>query len=177
VSGWRLFYGKSDIFRAVNLLVWLHDSGLGSWVRESLSIWSYPTILTLHTVGLALVAGLSMAVDLRILGVARRAPLAPMASFFPVMWAGFWLSAVSGIVLFVADAPKKAVNPAFQLKLAFVAVAVILLRRMQRTLFGARPSSTPPSEMTGKVLAAASLISWLGAIVAGRLIAYWGENR
>ena len=154
-------------------LVWLHDSGLGTWVRESLSIWSYPTVLTLHTVGLALLAGFSIAIDLRILGVARRAPLAPMASFFPLMWFGFWLNALSGTLLFMADAIRKAVNPAFQVKLALVAFSVIVLRVMQRRLFRPGASVEAASSTTAKLLAAASLMGWLGAIAAGRLIAYW----
>ena len=54
--------------------VWLRDSGFSMWIRESGSIWSYPTVLFLHTLGLAIVVGFNSALDLRILGVAPRAP-------------------------------------------------------------------------------------------------------
>jgi hypothetical protein len=66
-------------------LRWLEALSLSTWIREGGSIWRYPTIFFLHTVGLGFLAGLSVAMALRILGVASRLPLAPFAKFFPLM--------------------------------------------------------------------------------------------
>ena len=73
----------------MEVLVSIHDSGLGTWVRESESLWAYPTILFLHTVGMAFLVGMSVAVNLRILASDQDTPLAPMEKFFPVMYFGF----------------------------------------------------------------------------------------
>lgn len=73
----------------MELLAWLEENALSTSVRESRLL--YPTILALHSVGMAFLVGLSAAIDLRILGCAPRLPLAPMERFFPVMWLGFWV--------------------------------------------------------------------------------------
>ena len=59
----------------MEILTSLEHSGVATWIRESPSIWGYPTILTLHTVGLAVLVGANWALDLRLLGVARQIPL------------------------------------------------------------------------------------------------------
>ncbi len=57
---------------------WIEDSALSTWIRETPSIFAYPAIITLHTIGMGFLAGGSMAIDLRILGFAPRMQLAPM---------------------------------------------------------------------------------------------------
>ena len=74
----------------------IEQSGLATWVRESGSIWSYPTILTLHTLGLGILVGTNAILDLRLLGWGRRLPLADLDMLFKPMWAGFALNAVTG---------------------------------------------------------------------------------
>jgi hypothetical protein len=54
-------------------------------------------VLSLHAMGLAVVVGFSSAIALRLLGVARSIPLAPLGGLFPVMYAGFWVNALSGL--------------------------------------------------------------------------------
>src|SRR5688500_9824619 len=84
----------------------LEASTFSTWLRESPSIWAYPTILTLHTVGLGVLVGANWMVDLRVLGLARAIPGAVLSKAFPVMWAGFWLNAVTGALLFAGDPTK-----------------------------------------------------------------------
>jgi hypothetical protein len=55
-------------------LIWLEATSLSTWIRDSPSVFAFPTILSLHTVGMGLVAGLSAAIALRILGVASQVP-------------------------------------------------------------------------------------------------------
>ena len=87
----------------MNILASLEASGLSMWLRESESIWAYPTILTLHTVGLAVLVGASSAFSLRLLGFAKAIPLATFEPSFRVMWIGFWVNLASGIALLVAE--------------------------------------------------------------------------
>lgn len=158
----------------MSFLLSLENSAFGTWVRESSSLWAYPTILFLHTVGLGFLVGLNAAIDLRVLGVARRMPLAPIEAFYKIMWAAFWINALSGTALLVADATTKLMNPVFYIKMIFVALAVINMAALRRSVF--RRAATDAAAVAGfaRALAVTSLIFWSGAIAAGRLMAYFG---
>lgn len=150
----------------MQFLAWLENTGFGTWVRESPSIFAYPSILFLHTVGLALLVGTNVAIDLRLLGRSRDLPLAPMESFFTVMWLGFWINALSGVALLVADATTKLINPVFYIKMTFIAFGFVTMVQIRKRVFH--------GASTGRGLAVASLVLWAGAITAGRLMAYFG---
>jgi hypothetical protein len=158
----------------IGILTAIENSALGAWVRESSSLLAYPTILFMHTVGLGFLVGLNAAIDLRILGVAARMPLAPMQKFYRVMWLAFWINAVSGTLLLVADATTKMTNPVFFIKMSFVALAVITMVLIRRHVFGNPSLDLTPLAGSAKVLAVTSLVFWMGAITAGRLMAYFG---
>ena len=144
----------------------LQDSAFSMWVLGSDSIWSYPTILTLHTVGLAILVGAALVVDLRVLGVGGAVPLPAVARLYRFVWAGFVVNLASGIVLFVVQAADRAVQPVFYVKLAFILVAFILALRVKGALTAADRTAR------ARPLAALSLACWLAAIVTGRLMAY-----
>ena len=122
------------------------------------------------------VAGIGAFIDLRLLGLAPEVPLTDMQKFFPYMWAGFWLNAATGIVLFIIDATTKAVSPVFYLKMAFIAVAVVVMYLIKARVFSDPFTDKRPIEMNGKILAFTSMICWLGAITSGRLLAYLGPG-
>ena len=149
----------------------LENSGFGIWLRESPSIWAYPAVLTLHTIGLGVLVGGNAVLDFRLLGCARAIPLAPLERLFPIMWIGFWVNALSGVALFVADATTKGTTWVFMTKLAIIVVGVLLLVALRRTVYGHgqdNAAETPRS----RTLAAASLAVWFLAIVTGRYMAY-----
>ena len=155
----------------MELLASLENSGFGIWLRESPSIWAYPAVLTLHTVGLGVFVGGTAVFALRLLGWGKSIPLAPLERLFPVIWAGFWVNAISGIALFVGDATTKGTTWVFMTKLGIIAIGVGLLIALRRTVYGqggAVAIETPAS----KALAAASLALWFLAIVTGRYMAY-----
>ena len=158
----------------MELLAQLEHSGVVTWVHESTSLFAYPSILLLHTIGMALVVGIAAAIDLRILGFAPAIPLAPLERFLPVLWMGFWINAVTGTVLFAVDATAKATSPDFLIKMAFIALALINLRLIRTRVFRDPDLDTQPLTTEAKVLAGTSLLFWLGAIVSGRLLAYVG---
>lgn len=149
-----------------DFFVWLEATPLSTWIRESTSIWAFPMILSFHTIGMGFVAGLNAAVDLRILGFAARAPMFELRRFFPFMWAAFWINAVSGALLLIGYPTKAFTNPVFYVKLTFIALALIGLRPITRVL------NSDQVTHRGRMLAAASLFCWAGAITAGRLLAY-----
>jgi hypothetical protein len=131
-------------------------------------MFAFPFILVVHAWGMGLMAGGNAAIDLRILGFAPRVPLSAMSKFYPVMWFGFFINAISGFLLLMGYPTKALTNPVFYLKLAFIAVGVVLMSRVRRKVFPREESLTG----NAKGMAALSLLAWAGAITAGRLLAY-----
>jgi hypothetical protein len=147
----------------------VEQTGFSTWVRESPSMFAYPMILFLHTVGLAFLVGPSVALVARILGLAQNLPLAPMERFYRVMWIGFWINVGSGTVLLIADAATKLINWDFYVKLVFIAAAVVLLKQLRKRVF-----HDPAGAFSARMLGVGLLLCWTGAITAGRLMAYLG---
>ena len=154
-----------------DLFLNLESSSLSTWLRESNTIWAYPMVLTLHTIGLALLVGANTTLDLRLLGFGRSIPMAVMEQSFRVMWIGFWTNAASGLLLFAADASTKGSTRLFAMKMGLVAVGVVVIIATRRVAFGKGANAMPVSGLA-KGLAALSLVIWVAAITAGRLMAY-----
>ena len=152
----------------------LDQSSFSSWVRESPSILAFPTVLLIHTIGMALCVGVSAAIDLRLLGFAPGLRLAPMRRYFPILWLGFWANAVTGTILVMQDAYSKMHNIDFYVKMVFIALALINLRMIRKRIFEDPQLDNGPLPSSARMLAVLSLIFWLGAITAGRLLAYVG---
>jgi len=150
--------------------VWLEATSLSTWLRESPSLWAFPFVLILHTVGLAFFVGTNVAWDVRVLGFSLGIPLDALRRYFLVMWVGFWVNAFSGVLLLIAYPTKALTNPLFYAKLALIAFGVVLALRIRREVdgLGARPDATTLARM----LAAVSLACWVAVIFAGRLLAY-----
>ena len=153
------------------ILASIEGSALAVWTRESPSIWGYPTILTLHTFGLAIVVGANAVVSFALLGFAPRIPIPSLRQMFPIMWWAFALNFVTGVLLFMSDATTKAGQWVFYVKLALIAVALLVARSESNALrrHGDAVVNVPTNLRT---LALLSLVVWTGAIVAGRLLAY-----
>jgi hypothetical protein len=155
-----------------SIFVWIESTPLSVWIRESSSVFGFPTILSLHTVGMGMVAGLSAAVDLRILGLAPRVPLMELKRFLPFIWFGFWLNAASGVGLLIGFPTKALTNPVFYAKLLFIALGVVTIKLIQNRVFGDPNLDYDPVQRKGRMLAVASLLCWAGAIATGRFLAY-----
>lgn len=144
------------------------------WVLQSGSIWAYPTILTVHTIGMGMVAGLIGVIDLRLLGIAPTVPIRPLERLYPLIWSAFGINALTGTILLVADATTKLTNPDFYVKMVFIFFGVWVLVLMRKKVFGDPQLDSAPVTGSAKGLAWLSLVAWMGAITAGRLLAYLG---
>src|SRR5438093_5015390 len=156
----------------MQLLSAIEQSGFSTWVRESNSLLAYPGVLFLHTLGMGVVAGISGLIALRILGCAHEVPLADVRKMYPFMWVGFYVNAVTGVILFAIDATTKIIDPVFYIKLAFIAAALFMMHRIDREVFAYLLLEKRPVQMNGKILAFATVVCWTGVITAGRLLAY-----
>jgi hypothetical protein len=155
----------------MEFLMWLESTELSTWIRESSSLWAYPAILIAHTIGLGYLVGINAAVDLRLLGLSPGLPIEPLRHFFRYIWWGFWINAISGVLLVTRDPVNVFRNPAFPIKMALIALAIFVLFRLGKAVRSSEIESGPVSSNL-RVLAAISVFCWLGAIVAGRLMAY-----
>lgn len=149
----------------------IEHSALGVAMREA--ILAYPAANLLHILGLTLLVGPIIALDLRLLGLARVIPL-PAASrlLTPLAVAGLILLLASGPAMFAADAGPLADHPLMQLKIALAAFAIINAISF-RMLWQKRLADWDASAPTlGRIQAMASIAAWLTIAICGRLIAY-----
>jgi hypothetical protein len=151
---------------------WLQSQSVPTWVSESDSIWGFPTVLFLHSVGMGLSAGAAFIIGLRLLGVGRPLPVSSLRVLFKIFWGGFVLNFVTGSLLFAAHATTTGYVPMYYAKLALILVGVILLFPMRRFVDSDASDGVIPAHL--RALALVSLGVWIGVITTGRLIAYFG---
>jgi hypothetical protein len=156
----------------MKFLVYLEDLQFSHWVKEAQTVWAFPMILFVHTLGMSIVAGASAMLSLILLGFWPSLPIKPFARVFPVLWVAFGINAVSGTMMLVADATTKLTSLDFYLKMVFVFAGLFVLIRMRRQVFEDPQLDRVPVSGNAKILAWASLACWFGAITSGRLLAY-----
>ena len=154
------------------LFAWMESSALSEWVRGSECICAFPTIVTLHNVGMAFLAGGGIVIDLRIIGFAPAMPLKPMRRFVPLMWLAFTVNAVTGMLLLIGYPTKALTNPLFYFKLLCVAFGLWLMVRIDRRVILAPQPGGTIVLVNARVLAIASIGVWAAAIGSGRFLAY-----
>ena len=157
-------------------LIFLEQTEFSNWVRDAPTIWAFPTILFLHTLGMGIVAGGSAMISVIVLGFWPRAPIKPFARMFPLLWVAFGVNAVTGTMMLVADATNKLTSLDFYIKMALVFAGLFVLIRMRRQIFEDPQIDQVPLSGNAKMLAWVSLACWFGAITAGRLLAYVGPG-
>ena len=157
----------------VELLTRVENSELSVFIREFPSVFGFPTILFLHTLGLAMVAGVSIAMDLWILrGAASPAPLR-LLGLTRTMWLGFGINLLSGLALLLAYAAKALTNWVFYLKMGLVLLGVYVAVRINREIATRDgDASVLAASFDLRRWAVASLAIWAAATVTGRLLAY-----
>jgi hypothetical protein len=131
---------------------------------------------TIHTLGIVLVAGTIMLVDLRLLGLGlKRVPVSHVVSrIVPWTLGGFCLMALTGCSLFSAEAVKLYNSPAFRMKLVFLSLAGLNALIFHRTIYRQATAwdSAPVAPVRARMAGLFSLILWIAIIAAGRAIAY-----
>jgi hypothetical protein len=152
----------------------IENSGFSVWVRESPTVLGYSTVLALHTFGMSFLVGLSTMMALRSLGFARTLPLAPMEKFYPLVIVGFWVNALTGVILTMLAAVSLFRNPDFYIKLAAIAGAIVTLRMLHKELFEERVvlDGAGRAPLKTRIVAVVMLLFWFIAVTAGRLTAY-----
>ena len=137
--------------------------------------WAWPIAESCHFLGLCLLVGCVGAFDLRLLGVARRVPIAAVHRFIPWGLLGFAINITSGSMFLLTEPDQYIYNPSFHLKLLFMGIgglnAATFYVSSYRRVFGANASLDAPTH--AKVIAAISLCAWMAVIVGGRLLTFF----
>ena len=156
----------------MDFFIWLEHTPIANAIRETR--WMYATFETSHYIGLALLVGGIMLIDLRVLGFARTLPLKSMIGLLPFVWVGFLINVLSGSMLFIYGATSFGYNHAFWLKMTFIVLAGlnalafdISVRRSRADWVGA---DLPPTYV--KAFATLSFVLWLCVVTTGRWMAY-----
>ena len=148
----------------------------GTWIANEIRTvpWLYPTFETGHYIGLSLLVGGIMLIDLRVLGFARGLPLKGMIGLLPFVWVGFIINVFTGSMLFIYGATNFGPNRAFQLKMAFLVVAglnaLAFDLAVRRSGGSWVTAGQAPSLVKG--FATLSLVFWVCVVTTGRWMAY-----
>ena len=151
---------------------WAEATGVGEAIRASL--WLFPIIEAFHLVAFALLGGVILAVDLRLLGVAFRGqPVADLArEVKPWLVGGVITMVVSGVLLFLSEAVKCYYSYPFRIKIACLALAIPFTFLVRNRVAKADPDRVGP--FWGKLVGLVSLLLWGTVAWGGRWIGFSG---
>jgi hypothetical protein len=155
-----------------DLWTWLENLPLAGYIGES---WWFPFLESIHVVGITMVFGSLLMVDLRLLGVAARSYTVSRMSkeLVPWTWGAFVIAVITGIGLFMARASHYAENPAFRFKALFLLFAGINMAVFHFGIYrrvSTWDATSPPS--AAKLAGALSLFLWAGVMLAGRWVGH-----
>ena len=153
---------------------WLESTPGSIALHES--IWVYPIVESVHVLTLSVFLGLTVMVDLRLLGASLSAtPVSQvMRRLLPWMLAGFAVMVVSGALLFYAAPVRTYSNMFFRMKMTFLVMAglnvAVFHFTISRTMLQWDLGMRPP--LCARLAAGVSLALWAAIAVCGRMIAY-----
>ena len=134
-------------------------------------MWAMPTVLTLHTTGMAVLVGASWVLDLRLLGINRNVPLSAYRWVFRAVAIGLIVNLFTGVLLFMKNATTWGTALPFLAKMAFVVASAATILPIRTYVLNSGAGPTEISDRA-RMLAIASIVAWTAAVTAGRLLAY-----
>ena len=147
-------------------------AALSLWFRESgLAFFGS---LTLHSLAMALVVGINLAIAFRLLGIVPSFALRPLMRFYQMHWIAVILIFLSGLALLLAYPAKALTNPVFYAKFAMLSVGLIIASKLQNLI--RTRSENELNSKTVKLVALTSIVVWVGTITTGRFLAYTNRD-
>ncbi len=161
--------------------LWLSETSPSVFIQEH-NTWAIPAIQSIHIVGIAMVMGSVLMIDLRILGWAGTDQTLRQTTrrFGPWLTGSLWLLLATGVLMVIGEPVRELMTFSFWLKMALVAVGALVATMFQRTLrrHERQWEDTLVHRPSVKGLAILTFVLWACIIVLGRLIAYdhvWGD--
>jgi hypothetical protein len=153
---------------------WLESTAL-SQVVQTVG-WIIPTVQTVHILCVAILFSSAVLVDLRLLGILGcDVPQPELARrYLPTTWPVLLVLLLTGIVLIVGEPRRSLINSTFYIKMALLAVAIVITRGLQWSLTVSSNfwELNAARRAAGRIAAGCSILVWSGIIFAGRWIAY-----
>ncbi|MGD2167345.1 MAG: hypothetical protein PVF63_04510 [Gammaproteobacteria bacterium] len=155
----------------MEFLNWLETNGFSNWVLTT--SWVYPWVIAFHSIGMGFLVGVVSMIGLRILGFGSF-PVAPLSKFLLIVRIAFVLNVATGLIMFVIDAQQFFFSPTFRVKMLLVALGIVTGWLLSTQVFGDKATwdGQGNAPQSVRLIAGASVVCWVGAIVAGRLTAY-----
>jgi hypothetical protein len=152
---------------------WLQSSVIEDFVTQY--PWVWPAAEALHFLGLCLVLGVLLAVNLRILGAMKALSFASLHRLLPWGMLGFALNLITGMLFFIAAATQYTENIAFLWKVIFLALAGVHF--LYLTVFSRTWAMNVGTEAAplDKLVAAGGISAWVGVIYWGRMLPFIGH--
>jgi hypothetical protein len=151
-----------------------------TWLHELVinQPWTWPTLESLHFLGLSLLIGAVLIMDLRLIGFQRVVPLSAVHALMPVAIIGFIINLVTGLMFVMGDPVTYFQNYAFIVKMVLVGLAgvnfLLYYFKVEPMLVANGPTAATPG--LAKAVGAASLVFWFGVLSYGRLLPYLGTG-
>ncbi len=158
----------------MEFLAYLEASAFSEWVL--LSMLGFPTLIALHSIGMAVAVGLSFMVALHLnqIFVGFKVQLIPRLLDIAIL--GFVLNLVTGVALFVARGPDYIRSSVFLIKMLLVLISAMILFWLRHRLTPARSvAEVAVADGIARTMSFAATVTWFGAVVTGRLIAYLSD--
>jgi hypothetical protein len=137
--------------------------------------WMWPTCETLHFIGLSLLIGVVLMVDLRMLGVMKNVSFPSLHRLLPWGILGFGINVMTGILFFIGAPAQYTQNAAFHWKLALVLIAGV--NALYFTIFDEawllKPGDDAP--FTAKIAAVSAIALWIGVLYCGSMLPFLGN--
>ena len=154
------------------LLRWIANTPISNAMRDI--FWLWPVMENLHFLGLSVMFGALLAIDLRVIGLAPAIPMRGVMKLIPLVLMAFAVNLLTGIAFIAADPYRYFFNLSFQWKMGLIAIAGVnalwfwLGEHKKLVLLGPGEQA----DFAAKVIALISLAAWIGVIIFGRLIPY-----
>jgi hypothetical protein len=155
----------------LKFLTYLEASAFSEWVLTAML--GFPTLIALHSVGMAVAVGLTFMVTLRLNQFITGLSLQQIPRFLTIAVWGFILNFFTGLALFIGRGPEYIQSYTFLTKMLLVAISAIILFWLRRHLKSIElTTEILVTDRKAKTMSLISTVTWFGAVVAGRLIAY-----
>lgn len=154
----------------MNLLTAIESSAFAEYIR--VAPYGYAAMITLHSLGLAIMVGLSLVLSLRTLGFFSAIPFQALHRLLRIAWVGFFVNLISGSSLFASQATTYVTDFEFLFKMFCVLLGATFVAMLQGAVKRTEARGDASRSNLRNFYAIATIVSWAGAMVAGRLIAY-----
>ena len=158
------------------LVQFLESSMLNNWILST--AWFWPSFEIIHFVGLSLLLGSMLIIDVRLAGFVKAMNIMATHRLLPLAGVGFFINLITGMLFFVGDPARYVVNIGFQIKMLLILIAGLnalwFALKISPVIMNWDPYGDTP--FLAKLIAYISLISWVGVLLLGRLIPYVGSG-